>query len=228
MYQSSADAKEQYIDKMGDQLGQQFHALWQEVALLHINWKEYIDLFGTNEERISKLNLSAPAFFRMIQDQLWTSTLLHIARLTDSPSTAGYKNLTIRNLTDLVAAEIKMPIAEAIDKTLASSKFARDWRNKVIAHFDLALALKDGQAAKLEEASYADVKVVLQGFSEVLNLVHRHYLKGITSFDSGGRHNGAMTLLQMLTDGLKVRTDREKHLKAVADGLEKFDPTKFQ
>lgn len=60
--QSADGAKKQYIQKMGEHLGTQYHALWQEIALLHVNWKEYVALFGTNEKRIDRLNKSAPAF----------------------------------------------------------------------------------------------------------------------------------------------------------------------
>jgi hypothetical protein len=44
------------------------------------------------------------------------------------------KNLTLRNLTDLVDESLKMPIAQLIDKAIADAKFARDWRDRVIAH----------------------------------------------------------------------------------------------
>jgi hypothetical protein len=38
--QTAADAKKQYVQRMGEALGTQFHALWQETTLLHVNWKE--------------------------------------------------------------------------------------------------------------------------------------------------------------------------------------------
>jgi hypothetical protein len=226
-YQSSEDAKNEYITKMGEPLGMQFHALWQEVTLLHLNWKEYVVLFATSEEDVARLNSAAPAFFAMIQEQLWTSTLLHIARLTDSPRSAGNANLTLRNLTDLVDAKLKLPLAELIDKAIKSAEFARDWRNKVIAHRDLSLALGDGEAEVLATASREKMNDALKAFVDVLNEVQRFYLKGGTSFDAAQRHNAAGTLLHMLKLGLKVKSKQEQHLKAVADGKEQFDATKF-
>ena len=62
--------------KDGEPLGALFSALWQEVAVLHFHWKEYVELFGTKPERIALLNRAAPHFFRMLQDELWESTLL--------------------------------------------------------------------------------------------------------------------------------------------------------
>jgi hypothetical protein len=221
--QSAAEAKKQYIEKMGDALGTRFYALWQEITLLHINWKEYAELFGTSEKRIERLNQAAPAFFRMIQDELWNATLLHIARLVDSPKTSGQANLTIRNLTDLVDVELKMPLATLIDKAVEDAKFARDWRNKIIAHRDLSLALEDGTSEPLTPASRADVNKALAELAEVLNAVQHHYLNSETIFNAAARHNGAITLLYHLGDGLKIKTEREKYFEALAEGSKEYD-----
>jgi hypothetical protein len=218
---SANDQKKQYVEKRGEALGTQFHALWQEIALLNLNWKEYVELFGTNEKRIDRLNKAAPAFFRMLQDELWSSTLVHIARLLDSPRTAGQPNLTIRNFTDLVHDDLKMPIAELIDKAIEAAKFARDWRNRIIAHRDLSLALQDGVAAPLQPASRADVKASLGRLADVMNAVQKHYLNSNTIFDAASRHNGAITLLYLMGDGLKLKSEREERLKrAIESGSE--------
>jgi hypothetical protein len=219
--QSAEEAKTQYIEKMGKPLGVQFHALWQEVALLHINWMEYVALFGTNEKRIERLNKSAPTFFRMIQDQLWTTTLLHIARLLDSPRTVGKANLTVRNFTDLVDEKLKMPLAALIDKALKDTEFARDWRNRIIAHQDLALALEGGTSEPLELASRADVNGALISLADVMNAVQKHYLHGTTAFTAAARPDGALTLLYLLGDGLKAKSEREERLeRAISEGSE--------
>ena len=220
-HQSASQAKAQYIEKMGEPLGAQFHALWQEVSLLHINWKEYVTLFGTNPMRIERLNQSAPAFFRMIQDELWSTTLLHIARLLDPPKTGGRDNLTVRNFTDLVDQNLKMPLAELIDEAITDTTFARDWRNKLIAHRDLALALEDGSADSLTPASRNDVVTALNRLTAVMNCVQRHYLDSETAFDVAARHNGALTLLYLLGDGLRAKSEREARLqKAIETGSE--------
>jgi AbiU2 len=215
--QSSEDAKKEYIKKMGEALGAQFHALWQEIALLHLNWKEYVALFGTSEERIKRLNKSAPAFFRMLQDDLWTSTLLHIARLQDSPRSAGRSNLTIRNFTDLVHEDFRRPLAVLIDKAVADAEFARDWRNRVIAHTDLSLALQDGTADPLKEASREKVNAVLKSLSAVMNAVQQRYMDSVTAFDVASRHNGAEMLLCLVGDGLRARAASEERLKAAIE-----------
>jgi hypothetical protein len=42
--QTSDEFKKQCVNKMGEQLGSQYSALWQEVAVIHLNWKEYVEL----------------------------------------------------------------------------------------------------------------------------------------------------------------------------------------
>jgi hypothetical protein len=44
------------IEKMGEALGKQYSALCHEVTILHLYWKEYTELFSTNQKRIDRLN----------------------------------------------------------------------------------------------------------------------------------------------------------------------------
>jgi hypothetical protein len=87
--QTADEAKKANTEKMGDPLGAVYSALWQAVAIAFLNWKDYLELFGTSPERIALLNRGAPAFFRMIQDELWEMSLLHLARLTDPAQSPG-------------------------------------------------------------------------------------------------------------------------------------------
>jgi len=129
-------AKAKNIAKMGDVLGTQYSALWQEVAYLHMNWKEFVELFGTKAERIEIMNKAAPAFFRMVQDELFEVTLLSIARMTDPPQSMGKKNkanLTIRNFPELIGhANTKAKVEKLLKDVEKQTEFARVWRNKRI------------------------------------------------------------------------------------------------
>src|SRR6266404_1158399 len=97
------EAKARDIQKMGEVLGQQYHALWQELSWLHAKWNEYVELFGKKSSRIELLNQAAPSFFHLVQTSLWEDILLHIACLTNPPTSLGIKtNLTICNLPNLI------------------------------------------------------------------------------------------------------------------------------
>ena len=57
------------VAAMGEALGEQYTILFQEVTALHLYWKEFFELFGTNDKRIDRLNRAAPGFFQMLQEQ---------------------------------------------------------------------------------------------------------------------------------------------------------------
>lgn len=212
---SADEAKKQNVAKMGEPLGNQYSALWQEVAQLYINWAEFVELFGTKPQRIELLNRAAPAFFRMIQDRLWETTVMHLARLTDPSKSMGQKdkqNLTIQNLLGLIAdAKTKSEVATLIEVALKETEFCRDWRNRYIAHRDLNLAL-DQPTAPLAEASRKQVNIALKAIADVMNAVQLCYLGGETRFDLAPRHNGAVTLLYLMDDGLKAKDAREQKI----------------
>src|SRR5882757_6978620 len=99
---TGAEMEARNIAIMGENLGKQYSALFQEVSSLHYFWKEFLELFGKNDKRIERLNKAAPAFFQMLQEQQFETCMSHLARITDSPKSVGKPNLTVRNLPDLV------------------------------------------------------------------------------------------------------------------------------
>jgi hypothetical protein len=197
---------------MGNELGRLYDALWQEVAWLHVKWREYVTLFGTTPSRIELLNKAAPSFFRVIQDSLWEDVLLHIARLTDSPRSMGKHNLSFRQLAKIA---LDLNIASQIEKltaaALETSAFARNWRNRKLAHRDLHLALGQG-AEPLPPVSRAQVKEALATLSAILNAVAAHYLDSTTMFDVDTTSQGAEALLYCIDDGLRFEEERHQRI----------------
>jgi hypothetical protein len=146
-----------------------------------VNWAEYVELFGTKQERVELMNKAAPFFFSRIQDGLWDATLLHIARLTDPPKTSGKANLTINNLQNLISdATLKAKVVDLLKEVEKHVGFCRDWRNRLIAHNDLALALKE-PAKPVAEGSRKQVKDALEALAKVMNAVELHYTNGTTA-----------------------------------------------
>jgi AbiU2 len=210
-YMTGDELEKRNIAAMGETLGKQYTALNNEVAILHLYWKEYLELFGTNDKRIERLNQAAPGFFRMLQDELLQTNMLHIARLTDSPKSVGKNNLTLKNLPDLVDDKnLKNTLVGLLALVDQKTAFSRDWRNRRFAHHDLALATDDEKATPLEAANKEKVNAALKAISDVLNAVERHYFKGGTSYDAIAARNGAATLLFVLGDGVKQQERREK------------------
>ncbi len=195
---------------MGTPLGEQFGALWQEVAWLYLKWGEYVDLFGTKPSRIKLLNNAASGFFRVVENVLWEDTLLHIARLTDPAQSHGkgkWTNLTIQALPGLVDASIEKSIADFVDVAVQRADFCRDWRNRHIAHRDLALALK-GSAKPLKPASRKKVRDAMEAMVDVLSAISEHYRSSQSMFEVHGHSRGAESLLFVIDDGLKADAER--------------------
>ncbi|MEH2549095.1 hypothetical protein V1283_005740 [Bradyrhizobium sp. AZCC 2262] len=213
--QTGEEAKEQNIKAMGKALGVQYTQLWQEIAQLNIIWKEFIELFGTKTSRIELLNRSAGAFFRMVQDGIWEAIVLHIARVTDPPQSPGGKdrqNLTLHNLPALIPdLKLKGEVKLLCDEATANTKFARDWRNRRIAHRDLDLAL-GGKAKPLPSVPIKHVNDALASFENIMNAIALPYLNSTTSFDHSIRLHGALELLYLLDDGHVLQAERKKRL----------------
>lgn len=212
--QTPEEVRQQHLDLMGEELGSLYHALWNELAWLYAKWSEYVEMFGTKSSRIELVNHAAGRFFRMVQDSLWEDALLHVARLTDPPKSKGKDNLTIRRLPQLIhESDAKKMVSELIRVAVDKADFCRDWRNRHIAHKDLGLALKSG-AEPLKDASRAKVKEALDSIAEVLNAISAHHMDSTTAFGGVGNWNGAVSLLYVIDDGLRVARERQERLKA--------------
>ncbi len=198
------------IAAMGDVLGKQYSVLFYEVTVIHLYWKEFLQLFGTNDKRIDRLNRSTPGFFRMVQEQQYETNIMHIARLTDAPMSVGKDNLTVMNLPNLVLdASLKSQLTALVQYAKDKSAFARDWRNRRFAHHDLLLAIQDGRAIPLQRAKKEEVNEALAALDEVLNAIEGHYYRGFCDFDAIAAHKGVATLIFTLGFGVKAREEME-------------------
>ena len=208
-YKSSEEVREEHLSKMGPELGAVFYELSNGVTGLHIKWKQYVELYGTKPERIELLNEAASLFFSVVQQVLWDDTLLHLTRLTDPPRSFGKPNLTLRLLPPLIDNDIVRSTVEAlINDACKRTGFARDWRNRRIAHSDLQLALEE-KARPLEHASRQQVREALAAVDAVLNSVSEHFFDFTTRFDLVSYSQGdAGSLLYVIRDGLKVEHQR--------------------
>ena len=199
---------------MGDELGELYTVLSTDLTWLYWRWSQYVQLFAEKPERLELLNSTAPFFFFVVQRTLWYDTLLGLTLLSAPVKTMNKDNLTIRRLSPLLdddnlRAEVEVLVMQAVE----ASAFAADWRNREIAHRDLALAL--GREAKpLESATREKVEKALQALAEVLNRVDLHYLKSTTHYLYSGGARGAEDLLYVLRDGLRREQLRQEKLRS--------------
>lgn len=202
------------IAVMGNELGAIYSELWQEVGRLYSDWHEFVSLFGTNPERIDLLNHAAAHFFRTVQDSLWERTLLKIARITDPAQTGKKRNLSLHSLPNAITdptmqAAVQLSIKDASLKC----EFARDWRNRHIAHADFSLAL-EASAQPLAVASREKVRVALQSIEDVLNSISIPLLNSTTAFGSMALINSGEDLIYLLDFAIRKKEEMSKRIEA--------------
>jgi len=199
---------------MGHELGKLFDELRNEYVYLQWKWMEYLALFGSKPERVDLLNGAAPSFFRLVQDSLWEGVLLHIARLTDRSAPGKAKdNLTLQKLPDMVDASLRAAVDNALQNCIVKCDFARDWRNRHIAHRDLHLVM--GAAKPLTPASRRAVHDAIGSIAALFNAITLHYLGSTVAYELTIEPLGnSENLLNVLRDGLRAEARRQDRLKS--------------
>jgi len=209
---SPEEVKQRYVAAMGKDLGEVFHLLWNECTWLHWKWSDYETLFGTKPERVDLLNQAAPSFFWIVQDAMWRDILLHLCRLTDPPKSCGKDTLTLRRVPDLVPLRLRPKVDLLLREILRKSEFARDWRNRLIAHTDLDHAL-DRRAAPIKSASRRKIKDVLEAIVEFLNYIENEYCNSESMYLETSPGSAHM-LLRVLRNGVDAEEARRERLRS--------------
>jgi hypothetical protein len=209
---SYEEVHQEHLNTLGPDFGTYYSALYDECCNLHFKWNQYIELFGSSPERVKLLNQSAGRFFRLTQDIFIDDILLHLMRLTDYTKKQKKKQcLTIRLLPDYIEDnDFKSLIEDLVQNTITASGFARERRNKYIAHRDLNLAI-DSTAKPLPPIFREHVSSALTALSNCLQKVHKFYFNSNISFDKIIVTDDAVSLLQVLEDGIRSREiERER------------------
>lgn len=207
---SNEEVEEEYRQLMGPDLGPLFHALYVELTWTHWRWKQYRELFASGESRIELLNSSAPLFFAIVQTVLFEDTLLSIGRLTGPHSSKGKPNLSIERLPPLIPdEELRRTVLQLVASTKDSAVFAKDWRDRHLAHRDLGLVL--GSATRpLETATREGVEASLQSLRELMNVIQVAYTQGEVGYELHADVQGAEALLYVIRDGLRLEAERQQ------------------
>ena len=192
--------RDEYISSMGAEMGPVFFALHHEVIELGVVWQQYVQLYGTSVENINILNQTASLFFRVIQDELWDSVLLRIAALTDPATMRGKKNITLRALPALVTDPImRSEIQNLCDLAFAGTEYAREHRNKRIAHNDHDYHIVKG-AINLSGISRVKIEEMLAAIRNVLRYVQHKTRDVDFLYDRFIDESGAALLLRKLRE----------------------------
>lgn len=211
--QTAQQVKEQHLRVLGPELGPIYHALHNDLTWLQVKWQEYRTLFAHSSERVDLLNETAGLFFKVVQDTLWHDVLLHIARLTDSPQTMGKHNLTLLALSPAISdTAVSETIAKLAQQAQVSASFARDWRNRRLAHRDRSLAVEE-TAVPLAGASRSHVEAALHDMRAVMKHLHAHYFDAEMRFEDVVTSRNARALVDRLELAQRKSLSRESPTK---------------
>lgn len=216
------EVRDRYIQQMGTDLGELFHALRNELQWIYWKWCQYRILFGAKPSRVDYLNEAAPLFFYLVQDVFFEDTLLAISRLVGPPSSVGKPNLSVTRLPDKISnTKLASEVNRLVEDAKASADFAKDWRNRHLAHRDLTLALKH-PAMPLPAVNRKNVEDSLAAVATLLNHIESAFCHATTSYRNSPLHGDAEDLLYIIRDGLahqKLRYENELHGHPLPDNI---------
>jgi AbiU2 len=206
------EVEQQYVASMGKDLGQVYNRLQSECTLLNSTWQQFVELFATNEKRVEVLHWSAPYFFKVVHDVFLESTLLRICRISDPAASLGKENLSLARLPSLVDNVIRPDVEASLVRIHSAAEFARDWRNRHIAHLDFALTFDEG-AVQLAPFTRKKVDEVIQEIGTLLNLIEEHYRQATVAFHRLIAPGQADDLLQLLNEEFEREREFQERLK---------------
>jgi hypothetical protein len=206
---TTEQARSKSTTAMPAPLGEIYHWLHDELAWLHIKWSNFCRLYAKDRERVDLLNAAAPTFFSELRQTLLEDVLLHLCRITDQPKSGRHDHLTFKRIPAAIPdAALRAAIQPLVADTEHKTKFARDWRNRRLAHRELPAP--HGQAAQpLPEATRQDVEDALTALRKVMNQIERHYLNESVLYEhSIEALGGVESLVKRLTSGLAAEKNK--------------------
>jgi len=189
-----------------------FDLLTNDIVLLRSQWRIYKAFFGANKERHDLLFSVSNVTARTLERTLFEATLLGLRRLTDHPESGRRKRQTvsIKGLPKLFEGDDRVQIQSLIGAALHTSKFARNWSDKKIAHSDLNF--RSGELG-LELASRAKVDDAIEAIAKVIKWVAAEK-QGVTLITHPTTlANDEIRFLECIYDGMLVGEEKERQYR---------------
>jgi hypothetical protein len=201
---TAQQVKAEHVRVLGEEMGSIYNRLWNEIVELRWEWTEYVALFAQPQDRIDVLNDAASAFFFLVQHAIEQHVISTIANLTDRPETGRrppQSNLTVLRLPELARA-VDPLFGDEIHRVVAAGDMSwkpmKDWRNKLLAHLDLDVAL-DRRVTPLAAVGKQEIDAALSALCDVLAAVDRRCSPGVdVRYDLVGRYGGVDAILDVL------------------------------
>jgi len=211
---TAEEVRAQCVAAMPAPLGELYFALWNQLAWLHLKWNDFRALFAESQETIDLLNEAAPDFFGNLQRMMWEDLLLHLCRLTDPVKSAGKDTLTVRRISELIPdQQLKVQVASEAENARDKTQFARNWRNRRLAHRELP-PLAGETPNPLDPASRQHVEDALAALRQTMNTMAEHYLGAAVGYEHSIEALGGVTsLVSRLKMGVEARRAKLDRLR---------------
>jgi AbiU2 len=152
--------------------------LYDDIAILHLKWRFYRELFQEPENAQLLSNL-ARAFFQTVEESLRADMLMSIFRLSDPSRFLARGNLSFAILlgkcTDLPKVD------NLVTAFQAACGNVRLYRNRYIAHNDMASAINLKEDL-LPGVGRSQIDEILRLAREILKAVYGHYANADLEF----------------------------------------------
>lgn len=220
-HKTSDEALRECTEALGDEYGKAFHHCQQTLWNIAWTWDTHETLFG-HPERVAMLNGISGFFWGTIQLALFDQTLLGICRLTDKAEMGKRKNLSIQYLTKFQTSEDVEDFSELVEVAVKLSDFARDWRNRRIAHNDYEHVMEEG--SELSAASRKAVNAAIVAILDVLRFIQKRSADSDIILLAQGNAPANNTLLHLYRGALGIEEDNKKLLQGELENANRQYP----
>ena len=180
--------------------------LWQDCVQLHSDLGA-LNYFHESEERVVLMNATAPEFFSWLQQTMWQAMFLQVCRFTDPAKTSGKDNLSLHFLLQATVSDRsdidQRRVLKLVEEAVSRSEFARDWRNKWIAHRDLLVAIYVNLRAS---ATLLQMRHSVSAIAAAMDAMDPAGAQ--TAWDTNWSMQGCRVLLLYLQEGLISHNER--------------------
>jgi hypothetical protein len=163
-------------DSIPSEIREKYKSLFNDVCHLHRKWAIFRQLFVSGEDIVELLKRVAPGFFLVCKDLLVDDVLLSISRLADPKQSFKAENLSLEQLVRSIDAgrypDLMRELEPLFSVTRDKCAFAREQRNKRIAHTDLSTKL---EATSLLSPTTTNVEAALESIRALMNAIEKYF-----------------------------------------------------
>ncbi len=204
-----------YIKDISPDLKMYFEEIKDEVIWLHAKWINFRQVYAVSEEQINLLNRVASTFFYIVQEMFWTDIILTLSRLTDPKKSNKKENLTFDRLVYEIDTQKHPELSAGVINDLNILKDIcipfRDRRNRIVAHIDLATALKV-HSEPIPGISRQMVEDVLKVIRQLMNRIEIYFTNSETGYQHFIQTGDGESLIWVLKDAIVHQENEEKQL----------------